>query len=307
MTSTLYDRFGSECNGEQRAGLDDCAGWDANHRDEPDPARQRLLRHLHLPACGDRGLRVDHVWSRPQQLFCRLHVGALRCERIIERIGHIRAYAAFAGLVIAATTAMPLLPGPLSWLALRVVVGFGCAGIFTATESWLNAKAEPVQRGRVFSTYMFGTFVALALGQLLIGRTNLEAVTPFNTIAALFAVALVMVSATRANRPAGPRRRRCPSSTSREGHPSHRWLRGERARERHVLCPRSSMDAGRRNRARDDSNLHAGRGVGGLAIQVPVGRLSDRFDRRVANAHDRMPADRVVAVSAWLILIVARR
>jgi MFS family permease len=87
--------------------------------------------------------------------------------------------------------------------------------------------------------------------------------------------------------------------------------------------------------------------LGGLAFQVPVGRLSDRFDRLivlcvlsvglasaavalprlphsltfvlpvailfgglmstlypvcVANAHDRMPADRVVAVSSWLIL-----
>jgi len=88
--------------------------------------------------------------------------------------------------------------------------------------------------------------------------------------------------------------------------------------------------------------------LGGLAFQVPVGRLSDRYDRRivlallglgfagtavalvflrptlpmvllpaallggfmstlypvcVANAHDRMPADRVVAVSGQLILV----
>jgi MFS family permease len=88
--------------------------------------------------------------------------------------------------------------------------------------------------------------------------------------------------------------------------------------------------------------------LGGLAFQVPVGRLSDRFDRRivltvlsvgfagtavaliqlphslpvilpaaallggfmstlypvcVANAHDHMPADRVVAVSSRLILL----
>jgi len=88
--------------------------------------------------------------------------------------------------------------------------------------------------------------------------------------------------------------------------------------------------------------------LGGLAFQIPVGRLSDRFDRRVvlaalgagfaitaialvhlphtmpvvlpaaallggfmstlypvcvANAHDRMPTDRVVAVSSRLILV----
>ena len=45
--------------------------------------------------------------------FAGFTLGALRCERIIERVGHIRAYAALAGMVVAATAAMPLLVGPL--------------------------------------------------------------------------------------------------------------------------------------------------------------------------------------------------
>ena len=122
--------------------------------------------------------------------FAGFTVGAVRCGRIIERIGHIRAYAAFAGLVVAATAAMPLLVGPLPWLVLRAVVGFGCAGLFVATESWLSAKALPSERGRIFSVYMIGTFIALALGQLLIGRARIETAAPFNAIVALFAAAL---------------------------------------------------------------------------------------------------------------------
>ena len=133
--------------------------------------------------------------------FAGFTLGALRCGRIIERVGHIRAYAAFAGLVVAATAAMPLRVGPLPWLVLRAVVGFGCAGLFITTESWLNAKAEPAERGRVFSVYMVGTFLALAVGQLLIGRAKIETAAPFNGIVALFAVALVMVSTTRAEPP----------------------------------------------------------------------------------------------------------
>jgi MFS family permease len=43
--------------------------------------------------------------------FVGFTLGALRCERIIERVGHIRAYAALAGMVVAATAAMPLLGG----------------------------------------------------------------------------------------------------------------------------------------------------------------------------------------------------
>ena len=96
---------------------------------------------------------------------------------------------------------MPLLLGPLPWLVLRAVVGFGCAGLFITTESWLNAKAEPAERGRIFSIYMAGTFLALALGQLLIGPAEIETAAPFNAIVALFAVALVMASTTRAEPP----------------------------------------------------------------------------------------------------------
>ena len=65
--------------------------------------------------------------------FARFTLGALRCGRIIYRVEHIRAYAAFAGLVVAATVAIPLLIGPLPWLVMRVVVGFGCAGLFITT------------------------------------------------------------------------------------------------------------------------------------------------------------------------------
>ena len=106
--------------------------------------------------------------------FAGFTVGALRSGKIIERIGHIRAFAAFAGLVAAATAVMPLLVGSLAWVVLRAMVGFGCAGIFITTESWLSAKAPPSERGRVFSIYMVGTFLALALGQLLIARADIE-------------------------------------------------------------------------------------------------------------------------------------
>src|SRR5262245_3327667 len=133
--------------------------------------------------------------------FAGFTLAAMRCSRIIERVGHIRAYAAFAGVVAAATAAMPLWVGPITWLVLRAVVGFGCAGLFITTESWLNAKAAPNQRGRVFAIYMVGTFAALAAGQLLIAKAAVAGPGPFNAIVALFAVGLVMVSTTRAEPP----------------------------------------------------------------------------------------------------------
>ena len=281
--------------------------------------------------------------------FAGVTLGAILCGRIIERIGHIRAYAAFAGLVAAATASMPLLVSPLPWLVLRAIVGFGCAGVFVATESWLNAKAQPAQRGRVFSLYMVVTFLAVAVGQLLIGQVQIETSAPFSAIVTLFSVALVIVSMARAEPPEATVTTTLPYGQLLLAAPAAvvgcalsgvitgtfyalvpAWMEGEGiARETIALSMLTTV-------------------LGGLAFQVPVGRISDRFDRRivlavlglgfaiaaisaallphsleeilpvtlllggfmstlypvcVAQAHDCMPANRVVAVSGRLILV----
>jgi MFS family permease len=281
--------------------------------------------------------------------FAGFTVGAVYCGRIIGRVGHIRAYAAFAGLVVAATAAMALLVGPLPWLAARAIVGLGCAGLFVTTESWLNAKARPVERGRVFSLYMVGTFIGLALGQLLIGQAPIETSAPFDIITVLFAIALVMVCTTRAEPPQVTAAPRLPGGQLSRAAPvavAGAALSGFIASMFYALVPAWMQSEGTRPETIGIFMLAAV--LGGLAFQVPVGRLSDRFERRlvlallslglaaaavtlihlprnlvtilpfaallggflstlypvcVAHAHDRMPADRVVAVSGRLILV----
>ena len=72
--------------------------------------------------------------------FAGFTLGALRCEQMIEQVGHIRAYAAFAGSVVAATALMPLCVGPLPWLTLRAAVGFGCAGLLSPPRAGLMLR-----------------------------------------------------------------------------------------------------------------------------------------------------------------------
>ncbi len=281
--------------------------------------------------------------------FAGFTLGAVSCGGIIERIGHIRAYAAFGGLVVAATAAMPLWVGALPWLVLRGVIGFGCSGIFVTTESWLNAKAQSSERGRVFSMYMVGTFLALALGQLLIGRSEIETAAPFNVIVVLFAVALAMVSTTRAEQPRTTAAPPLPYGQLSRAAPvavTGCVISGLVSSAFYALVPAWMQGEGIEVSTIALFMLVAV--LGGLAFQVPVGRLSDRYDRRivlallslgiastalalallphflpiiltaaallggfmstlypvcVAQAHDRMPADKVVVVSGRLILV----
>lgn len=247
--------------------------------------------------------------------FAGFTVGALRCGSIIERIGHIRAYAAFGGLAAAATSAMPFLVGPLPWIVLRAIIGFGCAGLFIATESWLNAKAPPESRGRVFSVYMVGTFTALAIGQLLIGSSNPESQRPFNVIVALFAVALVMVSTTRAEPPQATVAPTLPYGQLTRAAPVAvlgSALSGMIAGTFYALVPAWMLGEGI-DRSRIALFMFAAV-VGGLFFQIPVGRLSDRFDRRrvlaglglgfaaVAVALVRLPPTLAVVAPAAILL-----
>lgn len=281
--------------------------------------------------------------------FIGFTAGAVWSGRLIRRIGHIRAYAAFAGMVVAATAAMPLAVSPTVWIACRAAIGLGCVGLFITTESWLNAKAEASQRGRVFSVYMVGTFTALAIGQLLIGQLTIQSAAPFYVIIVLFALALVMVTLTRAEAPGimpeatlpyGDLTRQAPVAVT------GCVIGGMITSAFYALVPAWMLRDGITQDTIAVFMLVAV--LGGLALQVPVGRLSDRNDRRlvlaglavgfavsalllavlppnpaavlpvaallggfmstlypvsVAHALDRMPADRVVAVSGRLVLV----
>ncbi|ALA17067.1 MULTISPECIES: MFS transporter [unclassified Chelatococcus] len=281
--------------------------------------------------------------------FIGFTAGAVGSGRLIRRIGHIRAYAAFAGMVVAATAAMPLSVSPAVWIACRAAIGLGCVGLFITTESWLNAKAEASQRGRVFSVYMVGTFTALAVGQLLIGQLTIQSAAPFYVIIVLFALALVMVTLTRAEAPGI-----MPEATLPYGDLTRQApvavmgcvIGGMITSAFYALVPAWMLRDGITQDTIAIFMLVAV--LGGLALQVPVGRLSDRNDRRlvlaglavgfavsalllavlppspaavlpvaallggfmstlypvsVAHALDRMPADRVVAVSGRLVLV----
>jgi MFS family permease len=213
--------------------------------------------------------------------FAGFTIGAVRSQRILARIGHIRAYAAFAGTVAVATAAMPLKVDPAVWMALRALIGFGCAGLFVTTESWLNAKAPPALRGRVFAVYMVGTFLALAIGQLLIGGIDVDSAAPFNVIVALFALGLVLVSATWAEPPAIASVPAPPYRALMRAAPVAAIgcaLSGVITGTFYALVPAWMQGAGVIN---DTIALFMFVAVvGGLAFQIPVGRLSDAFDRR---------------------------
>ncbi len=217
--------------------------------------------------------------------FIGYTVGALRAPALIRRIGHIRAFSVLAGGAAGCVVVMPLLVGPWFWTAARMIIGFCCAGLFITVESWLNAKAEPGNRGRVFALYMVAFYAAMACGQLLLGEIDLASFGAFNLITCLFAVALVMVAATRAGAPQLGESPRLPYGQLGRAAPvavAGAAMFGMVSGIFYTLAPVWAQANGAT--VDEIGQFMFAAILGGLCFQPLIGRLSDAFDRRYVVA-----------------------
>jgi len=97
--------------------------------------------------------------------------GAQLTPRLIQRVGHVRVFAALGSFMSAGLIAFTLLAEPWAWTLLRILVGFCMSGIYVAAESWLNNAATNDTRGKVLSAYMLAQTLGIigAQGLLTLG------------------------------------------------------------------------------------------------------------------------------------------
>lgn len=88
------------------------------------------------------------------------------------------------------------------WYPLRFCFGMAGAGLFAASETWINTLAPPHLRGKIIGIY--GTFLAggFAIGPLLIEVFGFSGFTPFGVGMVIFAAALIPILIARAPPPA---------------------------------------------------------------------------------------------------------
>jgi len=213
--------------------------------------------------------------------FIGFFLGTFTAPPLIRRVGHIRAFAFHAALAAAAVLVYPLWLEPLGWMLLRVVTGMALVGLCTVIESWLNAQAAPEQRSRVFGVYMVVSLLALAAGQLLLDLQPPRSAVLFSVVAILFALAILPVSATRLVPPVmtvAPKIhlleicRVAPSAAA--GAVLAGLALGAFWGMGAVYAASLGLDRA------GIGTFMAVTIVGGAALQLPIGRMSDRGDRR---------------------------
>ncbi|MXP42568.1 MFS transporter [Altererythrobacter soli] len=236
------------------------------------------LLGVRLERAGSSALTVGIVGTA---YFLGLVLGSTKAGLLVARVGHIRAFAAFVSLFSASTLSYALFRDPIFWASLRLIDGLCVAGVYVCLESWLNERAQEGSRGSVLAAYMIALYLGQAAGQFLLNISDVKPSLPFIAASILISVSAIPIALTRIDAPS------LPSSETL----SMRALYAisplgvvGAALTGAMLGAFYSLGAVYARRLGMELSLIA---VfmstvifGGVALQWPLGILSDRFDRR---------------------------
>jgi MFS family permease len=211
--------------------------------------------------------------------------GTTLSRKLVRQVGHIRVFAALAASASVAALMQGLFVNPWAWGGMRLLSGLCLAGIYVVAESWLNDMATPVNRGRLFAIYMLVLYLGLGSGQFLLLVVEPRSPSPFMIISALISLALVpiMVSAQQAPAVDAP----ANIKISEIFRNSPMGLAGvcTAGMVSAIIFSMGPVYARAANLPpRGVAQFMAVSIFAGALTQYPIGRLSDRFDRRTIIA-----------------------
>ncbi|MGE3291477.1 MAG: MFS transporter [Geminicoccaceae bacterium] len=213
--------------------------------------------------------------------YLGLLVGSLRVPVLINRVGHVRVFAALLSLGSTAILFQALFVEPVAWFLMRLLTGYCFAGAFIVAESWLNGSASNDMRGQILSLYMVVQLSSMAAGQFLLNTADPRGFALFILVSVLISVAAVPMLLTAAAAPTVTSGRAVSLRTLYQLSPlGVVGLIGTGVGTSGLfsLAPVYANQEGLSIAA--ISTFMAAMTLGGVALQIPVGRLSDRLDRR---------------------------
>lgn len=237
------------------------------------------LTTLRLGAAGESATMIGVVSSA---YFIGLTLGAIFNDRLILRIGHIRAYSSFAALIGATILLQGLFYDTTWWFVLRLINGWAAVGVFLVIESWLLLAGDAKIRGRLLALYMIAFYGAGVIAQAALGEvTGWGETAPFMvagmlaTLSVLPIVILPRVSPLLDQvEPLKPRQLLGVAPTGLVGC----FGSGVAIAGIYALLPlylqRIGLDVG------ETGDMMAWVILGAMLLQYPVGRWSDRKDRQ---------------------------
>jgi len=202
---------------------------------------------------------------------------------LLQRVGHVRVFAAFGSLISAAFILYAAIVNPYAWWLLRVLVGFCFSGVYVVAESWLNHSASNDSRGKALSLYMIVQMLGMFLGQSLLNLGDPSDYSLFVLITVLVSLSIAPILLSASNTaPVGNSAKAMPLkeliSTSPLACFGMLMLGGIYS----VLYAMSPVYATERGLSvAQTSYFIMAIFAGAMIFQFPIGWLSDKLDRRI--------------------------
>lgn len=239
--------------------------------------------------------------------------GCLLTPALVAKVGHIRSFSVMCALAAITVLMALIFLTPWVWIPLRAISGFCFAGAAMIVESWLSERSDSKSRGKVFGFYTMINLAAMTAGQMVITLGDASGYLFFVVAAMVYCLALLPTALTASDTPA--------ALVSVKLDMKALWRNSPIAVFAILMVGISNATFGTLAAV---YGTQAGLSITEIALfasipilagalaQVPVGILSDKFDRRIVLigiASIAISADMVFVFSgisaSWAILTVS--
>ncbi len=213
--------------------------------------------------------------------FIGMTTGSYFSQFTIMRVGYIRAFVLFASLMAVSILILGVFKSVVVWMIFRFMCGYALAALFLIVESWCILSSEKKNRGLVFSLYLFVYYGTQAVSQLMINVNFSQSLLAYCFISSLCSIAIVFMASTKIVAPAPHSEEVCSPKKIIQKVPLAiiaGLVGGSILGSIYTILPIFLV------RVESTQNmisiLMMTTILGGMFIQVPMGKLSDIIDRR---------------------------
>ena len=236
--------------------------------------------------------------------FIGYFIGAATIPNVISRVGHIRVFAAFASLASLVILVHSIMIHPLIWFLLRVLTGISMVCIYTVAESWLNDRSNNKNRGSVLSIYMVVLYGSMGIGMFLLNFSSPRNFQPFILISVITSAALIPILLTKKKPPTFKKIKAMNLKNLYEASPFGMISSLFYGTIQSALFTLLAVYATSMNFSiLEISIVTFLLAISGSIAQLPVGKLSDIYDRRKVIIYSTFGA----AIFSIITIIVSRQ
>ena len=231
--------------------------------------------------------------------YMGVFLGARYGAKLVSRVGYIRTFSVLASVISIMPLAHMLWVDAYVWFVFRVVTGFAMAGMIMVTESWLNTGVDNSERGNLLGVYMVINYLGAGAAQLLLLLHDVDGYQLFVMSSICFSLCLLPVALTKRSEPTPeppqplkilPTLKRTPVGFF------SAVCAGFLGASFNSIGPIFALEIGLSNQ---HIVIFMSLGIcGGLVLQKPVGKLSDKIDRRKVIA--------IIATAVFIVCLMMR-